>query len=114
MVELSSEHKALIEVLPACKPQASSCKAFISEESTSNKDASRRASAEGENVRWSSSPSHIHLSQGVQVAKLGCTCSMSECTASFYLDYTQSAAMLFQGSGCFSSSTNFFLMFLEK
>ena len=67
--------------------EASSSKlqGLISQENTSNKDASRRASTEGENARWSRSPSHIHLSQSVQVAKLGCMCSMLGCMASLYL-----------------------------
>lgn len=46
VIELSSKHKALIKILSAYKPQALSCKAFISRKINSNKDASRETSAE--------------------------------------------------------------------
>ena len=45
VIELFNEHKALIKVLPIHKPQTLSCKIFISEEVTSNKNTSRTAFA---------------------------------------------------------------------
>ena len=64
VIEIFGGHRALTGVSSACKPQALSCKASISEERSSNEEASRRAShAEGGNV--AQAPRRIYLSSSI-------------------------------------------------
>ena len=64
VIELLGAHRALTGVPPACKPQALSCKASISEKSSSNEESSRRAShAEGGNI--GQALRRIHLSSSI-------------------------------------------------